>query len=127
MTSSLKDGAMNNDYGGNRASRRTGLAAITTAVAVLATLAACGGGVPSASTATASGVSAAHGHQQDASQLLKLARCMRAHGVPSFPDPSTSGGSVILGGTFNFGSPQFQKAERACKSLIPAGLFPPES
>jgi hypothetical protein len=114
---------MNNDYGGNRASRRAGLLAVMAAVAVLTTAAACGSSASSAGAA--SGVSADHKDQQDGSQLLKLAQCMRAHGVPRFPDPAVSGGSVILHGTFDFGSPQFQNAERACKPLIPAGLFPP--
>ena len=46
---------------------------------------------------------------------LRFARCMRAHGQPSFPDPGISGGKV----TINFGdldpnSPAYQKAERTC-------------
>jgi hypothetical protein len=59
-----------------------------------------------------------------ASQLLKLAQCMRAHGVPSFPDPTGSGGSIALPTSLDFNSPQFKDAARACKPLIPAGLFP---
>jgi hypothetical protein len=73
------------------------------------------------------------------SQLLKAARCMRAHGAPNFPDPtmhgaSASGDTVSLPGniTLNLGSagidvksPQFQAAQRACRSLLPAGLFSP--
>lgn len=113
---------MDNDYGGNRASRRAGLPAVMAAVAVLTTAAACGSSTSAAGAA--SGVSVGHEDQQDGSQLLKLARCMRAHGATRFPDPAVSGGSVIWHGTFDFGSPQSQNAERACKPLIPAGLFP---
>ena len=72
-------------------------------------------------------------------QLLKAAQCMRAHGEPNFPDPAvhsaaTSGDTVSLPGniTLNLGSagidiksPQFQAAQRACRSLLPAGLFSP--
>lgn len=50
-------------------------------------------------------------------QLLKLASCMRAHGITGFPDPSTSGGGVhiqIGGGSVDRSSPQFQAAQKAC-------------
>jgi hypothetical protein len=58
---------------------------------------------------------------QQAQQIaagLKFARCMRSHGVPSFPDPkviSSSGGNqqVELPGV-NTQSPAFQAAAKAC-------------
>ena len=58
-------------------------------------------------------------------QTLAYARCMRAHGVPNFPDPQTSGGGVgqsagigiDLGG-INVNSPQFRSANHACQSLM---------
>jgi hypothetical protein len=65
--------------------------------------------------------------RQTVNKLLKLVQCMRTHGWPNFPDPKVSGGSITLGlanAGIDFNSPQFQTAERACKSLIPAGLFP---
>jgi hypothetical protein len=58
-------------------------------------------------------------------QGLKLAKCMRAHGVPNFPDPTEKNGTAAM--TFgsasgiNPNSPQFQKAMQACHSLLPAG------
>ena len=55
-------------------------------------------------------------------QLLRFARCMRAHGVPNFPDPTFSGGSEsipLAAGTSS--SPQFQRAQQACQSQAPAG------
>lgn len=88
-------------------------------VAVLATMTACGGSASSAGFASGGSTD-----RPTASQLLKLARCMRAHGVPNFPDPTVSGGGVMLQGSFDFGSPQFWGAERACGPLVPAGLFP---
>jgi hypothetical protein len=47
-------------------------------------------------------------------RAVAFARCMRAHGVPNFPDPTFSGaaGSVPLLG--NQQSPAFQAAFRAC-------------
>jgi hypothetical protein len=49
-------------------------------------------------------------------QLLQLSRCMRAHGVTNFPDPTTNGGSVGLhiGASMDPDSPQFQAAQKAC-------------
>jgi hypothetical protein len=48
--------------------------------------------------------------------LLKDAECMRAHGVPNFPDPRASGGLVIPN-NINTESPGFKAAEQACASL----------
>jgi hypothetical protein len=60
---------------------------------------------------------------QEQSQYLKAAACIRAHGVPSFPDPTFSGGGVhISHKNLNVHSPQMQAAEVACQSLIPGGL-----
>jgi hypothetical protein len=49
-------------------------------------------------------------------QLLKLARCMRANGITSFPDPTTNGGGVGLHINDNIdpSSPQFQTAAKTC-------------
>jgi hypothetical protein len=55
-------------------------------------------------------------------QALKFTQCMRSHGVPNFPDPNSSGGfsgSSSIGGA-NPQSSSYQKAQRACQSLIPA-------
>lgn len=69
---------MNNKTGGNRGLRRAGALAAMAPVAVLA--AACGGSAsPSQSAPTYV-------------QVLALAKCMRSHGVPNFPDPDASGG-----------------------------------
>jgi hypothetical protein len=59
-------------------------------------------------------------------QMLKFSACMRAHGLPGFPDPtSSSGGNIQLsiGGKKNSGldpsSPVFQSAQKACQSVMP--------
>jgi hypothetical protein len=61
---------------------------------------------------------------QEQSQYLKAAACIRSHGIPSFPDPTFSGGGVHLPKTagVNPRSPQVRAAEEACQSLIPGGL-----
>jgi hypothetical protein len=56
-------------------------------------------------------------------QALKFTECMRANGVPNFPDPKEIGGevAVTIGSGIKTNSPQFQKATQACHSLLPAG------
>jgi hypothetical protein len=73
------------------------------------------------------GASTGGGNQQAISRDLQLAQCMRAHGAANFPDPTVSGNGVNFRGNFDFSSPQWQQAERACKSLAPAGFFPSTS
>jgi hypothetical protein len=95
---------MNDKTGGNRGPRRAGALAVVAAVAVLAT--ACGGSsAPSSASSTTF------------AQELALARCMRSHGVPSFPDPDASGG-FHLNGTIDS---QIVAAYGACRHLLPGG------
>ena len=57
------------------------------------------------------------------SQYLKAAACIRSHGIPSFPDPTFSGGGVhIEHQSLNESSPAFKAAVHACESLIPGGV-----
>ena len=52
---------------------------------------------------------------QSNADALKFSRCMRAHGLPNFPDPTFSpGANWTLPSGLHFGSPQFQAAQRAC-------------
>ena len=53
---------------------------------------------------------------------VKWARCMRAHGLPSFPDPNAQG--ALDSSKFNESSPAFQTASKACQSLQPTGPTP---
>jgi acyl-CoA synthetase (NDP forming) len=57
-------------------------------------------------------------------QELQFAQCMRSHGVPNFPDPSTGTGTgtgavhLNLGGTgIDMSSPTFQATAQACGGL----------
>ena len=115
---------MNNKTDGNRSLRRGGALALAAAVAVLVT----GCGVvhvhfgPPADRASAQGPTYA--------QELALAKCMRAHGVPAFPDPNPSGGYTLSsagsikgagGSSISINSSQVQAAYGDCRHLIPGG------
>jgi hypothetical protein len=74
-------------------------------------VAACGGGSGSTS---ASGSGSGSGSQNNPAQF---AQCMRSHGVPSFPDPDSSGHfslEITKGGSLQPNSPAFQSAVQAC-------------
>ena len=62
--------------------------------------------------------------QKALSRALRFAACMRAHGLPSFPDPTVDKGgiSMRLGGSgITPNSPRLQAAMHACRSLMPGG------
>jgi len=80
------------------------LAALAVGAALLA--ARCGGG-----GAARSG-SGSSGYQQD----LAFAHCMRAHGVPDFPDPLPDGGFPRTGGADSL---QSGSTMNACQHLLP--------
>jgi hypothetical protein len=52
-------------------------------------------------------------------QALKLAECMRSHGVANFPDPNGQG--VIEGSGIDPNSPAFQRAQQRCAKDLGAG------
>ncbi len=87
-------------------------------------IAGCGSNAPSeTSTAGNSGSAGSTGRTKQATaqdKAVKLAECIRAHGVPHFPDPDAKG-------DFAFGidvSPAvWRKAVDACKDLAPPGAF----
>jgi len=94
-------------------------------------LAACGSSSSSSSSASSggSGSAASTGY----SKSLEFASCMRSHGVPNFPDPTTNSSGVlkvqaINGNTHVNGvsvnGPAFQSAMQACKSYLPNGGTP---
>ena len=68
--------------------------------------------------------------QQALGPLLKYARCIRAHGLPNFPDPHYDSGGIgtpsgiALGGrgANSVNSPQFRSANQACRHLLPGGM-----
>ena len=51
------------------------------------------------------------------SPALQFAKCMRANGVPSYPDPGTGPGPQIS--PFDPQSPAFVTAQKACQKYLP--------
>jgi hypothetical protein len=57
----------------------------------------------------------------DPTKALNFSKCMRAHGLPDFPDPSPGGGLQIRSGPgsdVNPNNPTFQAAQKACQSIM---------
>ncbi len=113
--------------GRNSAMLRTvTVTAATLAAAVV--LAACGGSSGpnnNSGNSGSSGPSSAVFHADE----LKVSRCIRAHGVPNYPDPGSSGGmqsqssgngSVTVNGVTLDATPQtLQDAQKACAKYAP--------
>jgi hypothetical protein len=61
-------------------------------------------------------------------QALEFSACMRAHGVPKFPDPQFGQGKIAIRIDSSSGidpqSPQFQAAKKACASKLPGKAGP---
>jgi hypothetical protein len=60
---------------------------------------------------------------EDLQRARDMAKCMRANGVPNFPDPDPDGGIRIDGGKLGTGpgDPAFDKAQKACDKYMPQG------
>lgn len=82
--------------------------AAVAALTCAAVIAACGSAGKPAGTGAGGG------------PLLAYARCIRAHGVPNFPDPSPTGG-LIISDDIDPQSPAFRSAQRACNQLAQSG------
>jgi hypothetical protein len=110
---------MKSHTGGNRGTRRAGLLVIVAAAAVLA--AACGGGAPPPG-GSPPGLSAP-GDPARYQQALAYSECMRAHGVPNFPDPDAAGNIVqhVSGGQPPDNGPRAQAADSTCHHLLSGG------
>lgn len=52
---------------------------------------------------------------------LAYAKCMRASGVPDFPDPNPGGGFVFHASRGLISSPTFKAAQAKCQKLMPGG------
>jgi hypothetical protein len=119
--------------------KATGLIAGLTALALL--VAGCGGGsksptvahLGSSTTASTSSDSSSggsggggSGSASPDSQAVAYSACVRAHGVPNFPDPkvSTNGNEVKVAIAINpsiSSNPHFNSAQQACRKLLPGG------
>jgi len=83
------------------------LAAAVTAIGGLAV--ACGG----------NGNSPALSGTANYQKALAYAQCMRAHGEPSYPDPTSNGGFIIDGRKDHLNGQLMQSANKTCQHLLP--------
>jgi hypothetical protein len=114
-----------------------GVAKLATSAASSTTTAA-GGETPGGGGGSASSSGGGEQHSEAAiagpggpeaqKKMVAFAQCIRSHGLPDFPEPSE--GRLIVKGTskngLNPGSPQFQAAMKACRSLAPAPKLSPQ-
>jgi hypothetical protein len=112
-----------NDKTNGRRGRRRACALAVVAAAAMAT-AGCGVVHVNFGGGSASPAASAPTYAQE----LALAQCMRGHGVPTFPDPSASGGYRLTsngsvegsgGSAININSSQAQAAYGDCRHLLP--------
>lgn len=69
-----------------------------------------------------------HVSPQEIQKLLAVSRCMRAHGIPNFPDPNPITGELTAPAGISRNSPRVLAALRACSSIgHAAGLAPPNT
>jgi len=113
----------------SRPARALALAAVVSGVLV----AACGGSSPTGAAKTTAGAGAGAGASRRASSTstrsdangsgpLAFAQCMRANGVPSFPDPGPGGNFQLNGSSgVNPGAPAFRAAQAKCQKLMGGG------
>jgi hypothetical protein len=95
--------------------------AITVCLVLLT--AACGGSPSSSSSLSSTGTGGALSAY--ISQELAYARCMRAHGIPDFPDPDGSGHfSKQKLRQLGISESRARAAGTACQNLFPAGQAP---
>ena len=95
---------------------RLGLMGALLALLGLALLAAC-----SSPNATTSGNNSGSSAYQKA---LAYAQCIRAHGIPDYPDPNSKGQFIAQNGTSlpNVSAAVTAAADRACQKLIPPAM-----
>ncbi len=114
-----------------RSRRARSVAFTTLAIGIL--VASCGGSSPhpaTASHATGAGLRSATGGATTSSSTapgaygsgpLAFARCMRANGVPNFPDPAPGSGLVFNTAGVDRSSPASKAAQAKCQKLLPSG------
>jgi hypothetical protein len=100
-----------------------GIALLTTACSSgssTTTDAAGPGASPASSGASTPGSSSSSSQSSRYSQALAYSQCIRAHGVPDFPDPTNNNGNIGLNiGNLKESQSTLQAAMHACQSLSP--------
>ena len=85
------------------------------------------GSAETGNTASGSGTGSSGGNENatDRDKTVRFADCMRANGVPEFPDPSAAGDQEFVDGieSLDPSSVAWKTAIGACKDLQPPGLL----
>ena len=105
--------------------RRARATAVITVMAAAALVAAACSGSPSS---TGSGGSPTAGGSANSSSAVAYSRCVRAHGVPNFPDPDSNGQipkEAVIAAFREVGDSRAKAATSACANLNPAGQGSP--
>ncbi len=112
---------MNSNTCCNQGCRWAGVVAVLAVMALLT--AACGGTSTGAGGSSSTGASTLHQEE------LAVARCMRSHGVPNFPDPSANGNIPHTSpDSLGVSNSVYQSALNACRHLAPdADATPPST
>jgi hypothetical protein len=87
---------------------------------VVLTSAGCGSNAPSETGSSASADTGGNKNATDQDKAVKFAECIRAHGVPHFPDPDAKG-EFVFG--IDVSPAVWQKAVDACEALEPPGAL----
>jgi hypothetical protein len=99
-----------------------GAALIIAAILVLAACSGGGSGGPGVASVSSSSVgSPSAGRSTTSPSAVGYSRCMRDHGVPNYPDPTSSNAVIkVTAQQLGVGSSQLQAAQHACQPLIPS-------
>jgi hypothetical protein len=99
---------------------RTAAAIIATAALALLTAACSGSPSSTGSGGSTNAGGPANSPSTNSQKALAFSHCVRAHGVPNFPDPGSSGGIVKeTAQQLGVSSSQLQTALTACQHLLP--------
>ena len=94
-------------------------AAIIAAAALALLAAACTASAASTGAGGSPNATGSPNSGSASSQLVAYSQCMRSHGVPNFPDPTSQGLPKGSAQQFGVSSSQLQAAQRACQHLLP--------
>lgn len=106
-----------------------GAVGILLAVVAFAASGCAGDKQPSKAVASVAATGSSAPAPSSTANPVAFAQCMRANGLPSFPDPSQNGSSRVAGGGSSAGidpgSPEFKKASEKCKQYLPTQIVNP--
>src|SRR5215510_12871369 len=100
------------------------LSSVVAVVAFSLLAAGCGsGGSPGVANLASATTATPPTTQNEAAVAVAFSRCMRSHGVPTFPDPSTINPRALKAIAQHLAAtnPRFTAAARACNHLLPNG------